>query len=1706
MPRPRLLLPWIVMLALGSPILAADGNRLTYLDEPCDPYYPGLATARLTTPQWIGEAGVEAAVILSIDDLVETQKYEEFIRPILQRLKRIDGRAPLSLMAKHIDPGDPLAQKWLAEGVSLEAHTYDHPCPCLQENDAAKAKETYDRCVDLMRTIPNGRTLAFRMPCCDSMNSASPRFFTEIFNRTTPLGNYLSIDASVFVLFTLDDAALPRGLVRDAAGRQRFPPYAPPDRKFVNMIENYPYPYVIARLCWELPNATPDDWQGFHLHGACDPRTLADIEAAIEATVIKQGLYVLTFHPHHWIRNDQVVDVIDHVVGKYGKKVKFLNFREAHERLTANLLGGQPLRAANGQDNGVRLLDLNHDGFMDVVIGNEKRRQTRLWDPHARGWKTGDFPLPLVTVDAHGNRRETGVRFGVLGADGNASLLVRNEQTAGAWHFDGRHWAADPQGLAGLELDGPVLTSRDGQDRGVRLRDLDGDGVCELIVGNDRHSGVFQWSASRHAWQRLPFALPEGTAIVDARGRDAGLRFVDVDEDGRADVVFSNASRYSVSLFRGMTEGWSRPLIGGPRGDGKELPMIVRGDGSNNGAWFKYRHLWVQNEETGHKMSRNAQGKELIQTEDRYFVDSMLVGDIKPPPRSPQESLHSLALRPGFKAELAAQEPQVMDPIDIAWGPDGKAWVVEMADYPLGIDNRGKPGGRIRILEDTHGNGVYDKSTVFLEPVPFPTSIMPWRKGVIIAAAPEIFYAEDTDGDGRADVHRTLFSGFRQGNQQHRVNHLRWGLDNWVYAANGDSGGLIQSQKTGQLLDISGRDLRFRPDEGLIDPQTGSSQFGRNRDDWGNWFGCNNNNPGWFYALADHYLRRNPYMAGPSGRVDLTDDRASYPTGRVITHCFIDQPTPPEGQPGRWTAVASAMIYRDELFGPEFAGNLFVDDSVYNCVHRLVLAPDGVLFRGNRGPDEEHREFLGSNDPWFRPTTLQTGPDGALWVVDMYRFVIEHPEWIDVNLVKKLDLRAGHDKGRIYRVFPVDKRPRAIPRLDKLPTPALVAALDSPNGWQRDMVQQMLLWNVDKGAVQPLEALVFHSPRALTRLHALCALDGLAALRPEVVLRGLADENAGVRRHAVRLSETLFSANPAVGEAVVRLAGDADPQVRMQVAYSLGEWRDPLSGRTLARMAMRDGADPYLLAAVMSSAVPHVAAMRAEVEAAGAAQHAGLLKTLQKLAADIRQRPDLAKPRPAAALSVHRPLESNRSRVEKVLGRAATVTQVQKTLAKYSPVLHMFGDPERGKKLFVEATCSICHRFQGIGQEIGPDLETLVDRSPETLSVAVIDPNRAVLDRYVEYIAVTDDGLSHNGMLVEEGSNSLTLVNRDGKKEVILRKDLDELIFTGRSHMPEGLEAKLDLQQMADLFAFVGGKGPPPRQLPGNRPELVRVSDDGSLVLAAAAAEIYGPDVKFDSRQQSITNWTSRQAYAGWPVQIIRVGEFDVWLDRACADRAAGGRFVLQVDQKLLRGQVASTGGWDNYRSEKIGHVQLGPGKHYLALRAEGELGGPLMNVRAMRLLPAASDRPATLGRTSGAALTAVKPGPDGSLSLDCALGRGVGPNIRYQPEWKSFGYFMASDRVEWLVDVAKASDYEAWLEWSVDDKNAGHAFVFLIGDQRLEGAAGTTGAWESYHRVKLGRIHLRPGQQRAALVPSGRFQGALLDLRRVQLVPVAAE
>src|SRR3954469_2053510 len=194
---------------------------------------------------------------------------------------------------------------------------------------------------------------------------------------------------------------------------------------------------------------------------------------------------------------------------------------------------------------------------------------------------------------------------------------------------------------------------------------------------------------------------------------------------------------------------------------------------------------------------------------------------VLPPPLSPAQSLAAIKVVDGLTVELVAAEPLVMDPIDVSWGPDGRMWVVEMADYPLGVDGAGKPGGRIRFLESTRHDGHYDKSTLFAEGLRFPTSVRPWRKGVLVTAIPDILYLEDTDGDGRADRTEKVFIGLGEGNQQHLTNGLQWGLDGWLYMANGNSGGKISSPKSARVLEVGQRDFRLRPDDGAIEIVSG---------------------------------------------------------------------------------------------------------------------------------------------------------------------------------------------------------------------------------------------------------------------------------------------------------------------------------------------------------------------------------------------------------------------------------------------------------------------------------------------------------------------------------------------------------------------------------------------------------------------------------------------------------------------------------------------------------------------------------------------------------------------------------------------------------------------------------------------------------------------------------------------------------------------
>ncbi len=1180
----------IMLLLILSSVFAAhahDANRLAYLDDQ-NPFYPSRDFPKLITPQWIGEPGVEAAIILSIDDMRDPKKYEAYLRPIINKLKELYGTASMSIMACSVDPNDPQLQTWLAEGLSIETHTVAHPCPLLGRGQFDEAHATYESCISLMANIPGNKPVAFRMPCCDSINSTSPRFLYEIISKPLGLGPHLAIDSSVFNITTGNDPALPREWVIREDGSERFRSYLP-FPSFKTTIEDYPYPYIIANGIWEFPCAVPSDWEAQNINKPNNPQSLADMKIALDAVVAKKGVYTLVFHPHGWIENGQVVELIEHAAESYGNRIKFLSFLDGHTRLNTNVLG----IATEDVDRfsiSPRLLDINNDGYMDVLCdgllkankevltsvdvdgdgvleqipiytkpdGTSYFKKCRIWQGQEKQWSDVDFPGALfltrfgIDVD--------GVTIAVQGAG------YDNEDTA--WRFENNSWRFAPYLSRGLKANGKRVITFEGNFSDIRIRDIDGDGSPELLVLDDDIHAVFMRNNLTKGWKKLPFAPPSGANFVTGENGDNGLRMADVDSDGDLDILIANEDVYALYLFDSMKTGWSTTAISGKR-DGADpaaaIPAIAV-NGENNGAWFHSRSLWVQNEHTD----------KLPDLVDRRAFND-LTASVDPKPKSPEAGLASISVRQGLRVELVAAEPLVVDPVSIAWGPDGKLWVIEMRDYPLGMDGKGKPGSRVKFLEDLDNDGRYDKATVFLDKLNFATGVMPWRDGVLVTAAPQIIFAKDTNGDGKADTQEVLYEGFIQGNQQHRINGLRWGLDNWIHCANGDSGGAIRSSKTGETMDISGRDLRIQPDTGAMDAESGMSQFGIAFDDWGSRFGCANWLPLWHYALDDRYMRRNPHFSPGNPREYVVKQAALFPTSKTLTR-FNDFE-----HVNRSTSTCGIEIYRDNVLGPEFYGNAFVCEPVHDLVLRTVLDPNGATFSGHRAPGEEQSEFLSSHDNWFRPVQVRTGPDGALYVVDMYRQVIEHPEYISKETQATLDLRAGDDKGRIYRVVPVHGKLREVPKLNGLSPVELVAHFESPNGALRDMAHQLLIERADNTAIDPLRKLLHTSASAQCRVQALNALDGLNALTDDDLVAALAHEAPALRRNAIRLAAPRLKKWPHLGDGMLHSMGHSDALARMELICALGEWNDARAATALAQRIDSDKTDPYLGMALLSS-------------------------------------------------------------------------------------------------------------------------------------------------------------------------------------------------------------------------------------------------------------------------------------------------------------------------------------------------------------------------------------------------------------------------------------------------------------------------------------------------------------------------------------------
>ncbi|MEO8496279.1 MAG: PVC-type heme-binding CxxCH protein, partial [Planctomycetota bacterium] len=545
-------------------------------------------------------------------------------------------------------------------------------------------------------------------------------------------------------------------------------------------------------------------------------------------------------------------------------------------------------------------------------------------------------------------------------------------------------------------------------------------------------------------------------------------------------------------------------------------------------------------------------------------------------PLSPEDSLTHFKLLDGLRMELVASEPLVIDPVAVRFDENGRMWVVEMRDYPHGPAEGEQPRSVIKTLEDRDGDGFFEHVQVFADKLLFVTGVQPWRGGVIVTMAGEVAYMKDTDGDGQADLRESWYKGFAQENSQLRANHPQFGLDNHIYISNGLRGGsVVDARKAdSKVVALNGKDFRFDPTSFEFEALTGVGQFGLTFDDFGNRFVCTNRNPLIHIVLEDRDIARNPNYAPPTAVNDVAaagEDSRVFPISRAWTTSNLHA--------GQFTAACGCLIYRGNAMPQRFYGNGFTCDPTGNLVHREFVNANGATFSGR--PAQDGVEFLASPDEWFRPVNLTEGPDGALYVVDMYRAVIEHPQFMPDELKQRPDLALGTDRGRIYRITAQEK-PDLFrwPKLGDTATSSLITLLEHPNAWQRETAARLLYERQDQAAVDGLDRLITNGNTPAVRVQALWALAGLGSLTSDQIQIGMRDDDPSVRAQAIVLASTRMSDAPNLRKVIIELAGDEFSQVRFRAALALAPVTDDEEVSALRNLLLADPTDVWARRAV----------------------------------------------------------------------------------------------------------------------------------------------------------------------------------------------------------------------------------------------------------------------------------------------------------------------------------------------------------------------------------------------------------------------------------------------------------------------------------------------------------------------------------------------
>ncbi|MFT5128078.1 MAG: putative membrane-bound dehydrogenase-like protein [Rhodothermales bacterium] len=752
-----------------------------------------------------------------------------------------------------------------------------------------------------------------------------------------------------------------------------------------------------------------------------------------------------------------------------------------------------------------------------------------------------------------------------------------------------------------------------------------------------------------------------------------------------------------------------------------------------------------------------------------------------------------------FELQLVAAEPLVRDPVDVAWDAQGRMFVAEMPDYP---DGNGQ--GRIRLLLDSDGDGRYDSARTWADNLPAVQGLLPHDGGLLATCADGLLFIKDGE-------RRLLLKANPARHSQLQIASPRWRLDNRIHINNGIDGKAIGK------LDFRRKNLSFDPFSGDLRTSQGLGQFGAAIDAYGRIYYCSNRNPAMLTVIpgVGHEDIQSP--AAPVYPIELSHTTAAAHAG---TH----------------TSACGLAIHQ---------GELFVCDPTAQLITRNRLEPHGASFRAIR--IGEGRDFLASADEWCRPVNLRSGPDGALYICDMYRRFIDHATYFPKPFVASHDMRAGQQQGRIWRLI---RKGQALPPITPLAAD-LVSELASPIAWRRIHAQRLL---VGRGQIPDTLTDATRSANPMQRLHALWALRGLGAPTPD-------------------LSE---DPDPGVLESSLIPTHLRSPHLRIRV-LAAAKYLDQFPVADLANFLLQDGLDPWARRAVqprirellpaltkapiaLQTAIalelkgqkaPELQAVYAQAERRAADSNLPLaerLDALQLLSSDearwrfitAEQPPEI---QAAAVRGLRKPAEllarwtdlppAARSEAVPCLPAVSLLQAVQDGIIPKAAVPQMtrwvlcrgthkklarklfgqtnpdrqavidryqnlpVGDPARGKALFTKAGCTVCH------PAAGPELCGVRNKPSGSLLIDILDPNRVVEARYTAYTVTTKSGASHHGIILAESATELQLALPGGGSQAIPRTDIARFDSTGVSLMPEGLEAALSPSDMADLLAYL---------------------------------------------------------------------------------------------------------------------------------------------------------------------------------------------------------------------------------------------------------------------------------------------------------------